>query len=42
MRRVYYEGLHAGLQDDPRPTDEEAQLARALGRRVATLAGKLA
>src|SRR5688572_8171490 len=33
---------HAGMQDDPRPTDEEAQLARALGRRVATLAGKLA
>ena len=33
---------YAGLQDDPRPSDEEAQLARALGRRIATLAGKLA
>ena len=33
---------HAGLQDDPRPSDEEAQLARALGKRIATLAGKLA
>jgi NAD(P)H dehydrogenase (quinone) len=33
---------HSGLQDDPRPTEEEAVLARALGRRVATLAGKLA
>jgi len=33
---------HAGLQDDPRPSDEEAQLARALGKRIATLASKLA
>jgi NAD(P)H dehydrogenase (quinone) len=33
---------HAGLQDDPRPSDEEAQLARALGRRIATLARTLA
>src|SRR4249919_3551446 len=33
---------HAGMQDDPRPSEEEAQLARALGRRVATLARKLA
>ena len=41
VARAYSE-LMAGLQDDPRPTDEEAQLARALGRRVATLAGKLA
>ncbi len=32
----------AGLQDDPQPTDEEAQLARALGRRIATLAARLA
>ena len=32
---------HAGMQDDPRPSDEEAQLARALGRRVAQLAQKL-
>ncbi|GAA3917143.1 NAD(P)H:quinone oxidoreductase [Luteimonas lutimaris] len=32
----------AGLQDDPQPSDEEAQLARALGRRVATIAAKLA
>jgi len=32
----------AGLSDDPQPTDEEAQLARALGRRVAMLARKLA
>jgi NAD(P)H dehydrogenase (quinone) len=31
----------AGLRDDPQPTDEEAQLARALGRRVATIAAKL-
>ena len=31
----------AGAQDEPQPTDEEAQLARALGRRVATLAAKL-
>ena len=32
----------AGLQDDPQPSDEEAALARALGRRLATIAGKLA
>ena len=32
----------AGGQDDPQPTDEEAQLARALGRRVAELAARLA
>ena len=32
----------AGLQDDPQPSDEEAQLARALGRRIAQLAAKLA
>ena len=31
----------AGVQDDPQPTDEEALLARALGRRVAMLAAKL-
>ena len=31
----------AGVSDEPQPTDEEAQLARALGRRVATLAAKL-
>ena len=31
----------AGLQDAPEPTDEEAQLARALGRRIAQLAAKL-
>lgn len=31
----------AGTQDDPRLADEEAQLARALGRRLATLAVKL-
>jgi NAD(P)H dehydrogenase (quinone) len=31
----------AGLQDAPEPTDEEAQLARALGRRIAILAAKL-
>ena len=31
----------AGLQDAPEPTDDEAQLARALGRRVAQLAAKL-
>jgi NAD(P)H dehydrogenase (quinone) len=33
---------HSGLHDDPRPSEEEALLARALGRRVATLARKLA
>jgi NAD(P)H dehydrogenase (quinone) len=32
----------AGLQDDPQPSDEEATLARALGRRLAVIAGKLA
>jgi NAD(P)H dehydrogenase (quinone) len=32
----------AGMQDDPQPTDEEAQLARALGRRIAELAARLA
>ena len=31
----------AGGSDDPRPSDEEAALARALGRRVAGLARKL-
>ena len=31
----------AGLQDDPQPTDEEALLARALGRRIAQLASRL-
>ena len=32
----------AGMQDDPQPTDGEAQLARALGRRIADLAARLA
>ena len=31
----------AGTADDPRATDEEAQLARALGRRLATITAKL-
>ncbi|WP_222565680.1 NAD(P)H:quinone oxidoreductase [Novilysobacter antarcticus] len=31
-----------GPEDDPRPSEDEAHLARALGRRVATIAGKLA
>lgn len=31
----------AGSRDDPQPSDDEAELARALGRRVATLAVKL-
>ena len=31
----------AGAADDPQPSDEEATLARALGRRIATLAAKL-
>ena len=31
----------AGLQDDPQPSDEEAVIARALGRRIASLAAKL-
>ena len=32
----------AGSQDDPQPTDDEAVLARALGRRVADIARRLA
>ncbi|QOY63143.1 NAD(P)H:quinone oxidoreductase [Lysobacter sp. H21R4] len=32
----------AGAADDPRPSEDEAHLARALGRRMATIAGKLA
>ena len=32
----------AGAQDDPQPTDEEAVLARALGRRLAGIAARLA
>ena len=32
----------AGSGDDPQPTDDEAHLARALGRRVAMVAAKLA
>ncbi len=31
----------AGLQDDPQPSDDEALLARALGRRIAQLAARL-
>jgi NAD(P)H dehydrogenase (quinone) len=31
----------AGAQDDPQPTEEEAALARALGRRIARLALRL-
>ena len=31
----------AGVQDDPQPSDEEARLARALGKRIATLAARL-
>jgi len=31
----------AGVQDAPEPSDEETQLARALGRRIAMLAAKL-
>jgi NAD(P)H dehydrogenase (quinone) len=31
----------AGAQDDPSPTDDEKQLARALGRRLADVARKL-
>jgi NAD(P)H dehydrogenase (quinone) len=31
----------AGQSDDPQPTDDEAQLARALGRRVADIARRL-
>jgi NAD(P)H dehydrogenase (quinone) len=29
------------MQDDPQPTDDEALLARALGRRIAGLAARL-
>ncbi|GAB3360865.1 NAD(P)H:quinone oxidoreductase [Lysobacter tyrosinilyticus] len=32
----------SGLQDDPQPSDEEAALARALGRRLAMIASRLA
>ena len=32
----------SGSHDDPQPTDDEALLARALGRRLATIAAKLA
>ena len=32
----------SGVQDDPQPSDDEALLARALGRRVAAIAAKLA
>ena len=32
----------SGMQDDPQPSDDEATLARALGRRVAQVAAKLA
>ena len=31
----------AGANDEPQPSEEEAQLARALGRRIASLAAKL-
>jgi len=31
----------SGAQDDPTPSDDEAALARALGRRVAQIAAKL-
>ncbi|HWI23686.1 MAG TPA: NAD(P)H:quinone oxidoreductase [Lysobacter sp.] len=33
---------YAGLKDDPQPSDDEAVLARTLGRRIAQLAAKLA
>lgn len=33
---------YAGPDDDPQPTDEEAHLARVLGRRVARIAARLA
>ena len=33
---------YAGLKDDPQPSDEEAALARVLGRRIAQLAARLA
>jgi NAD(P)H dehydrogenase (quinone) len=32
----------AGAQDDPQPSDDEAHLARVLGRRVADIARRLA
>jgi NAD(P)H dehydrogenase (quinone) len=32
----------AGTADDPQPTDEEAALARVLGRRLADIAARLA
>ena len=32
----------AGLKDDPQPSDDEAVLARVLGRRIAQLAARLA
>lgn len=32
----------SGAEDDPQPSDDEATLARALGRRVAALAAKVA
>ena len=32
----------SGSHDDPQPTDDEARLARALGRRLASIAAKLA
>lgn len=32
----------AGSRDEPQPSDDEAVLARALGRRIATLAARLA
>ena len=32
----------SGSHDDPQPTDDEALLARALGRRLAAIAAKLA
>ena len=32
---------YAGLKDDPETTDEEARLARALGRRIADVAARL-
>ena len=33
---------YAGLKDDPQPSDDEAVLARVLGRRIAHLAARLA
>jgi NAD(P)H dehydrogenase (quinone) len=33
---------YAGLKDDPQPSDDEAVLARVLGRRIAQLAARLA